>query len=63
MNKNINDEKYQEYQKKRIQRIILILLSLLVIATEILVLLNKINIIFGIASFIVLYLFKKIILK
>jgi len=59
MSKNINEEKYQSYQKKRIFKYGIIGLSIVIIVLEILALLNKISMIWGLLLFIVLYIFKK----
>ena len=57
---NINDDKYREYRKKKILKILIIIISLLVIILEILALFNKISIIWGLLLFIILYFLKKI---
>ena len=63
MNKNVNDDKFNEYQKNRIFKYVIIILSILVIVLEILALLQKVNMIWGVIIFIIIYFLKKFILK
>lgn len=63
MNNDINEKKYNDYQKKKFLRYIYLLLSIVVVALEILVLFNAINIVWGIIFFIILYILKKILIK
>ena len=60
MNKNINDKKYNEYQKNKIKKYFYIILSALIIILEILALFNVISMVWGLILFILLYLLKKI---
>ena len=60
MNKNINDKKYDEYQKNKIKKYFYIILSALIIILEILALFNVISMVWGLILFILLYLLKKI---
>ena len=63
MNNDINEKKYNDYQKKKFLRYIYLVLSIVVVALEILVLFNVINIVWGIIFFIILYILKKILIK
>ncbi len=63
MTKEVNEKKYIEYKKKKLNNYLYIILSLVVIAIEIMVFLNVINIVWGIISFAFLYIIKKILIK
>lgn len=63
MIKDINEKKYNEFKKKKIFRLLYIFLALFVVITEILVLLGNINVVWGIVSFALLYIMKKILIK
>ena len=56
---SINDEKYNEYKKKKIFRIIYIILSLIIIILEILALFNVISMYWGLGIFVLLVILKK----
>ena len=56
---NINDDKYNQYKKKKLFKYLFLLLSVGVIVLEILALLNVINMIWGLILFIGLYFLKK----
>ena len=58
-----NDKKLQKYRKQKIEKWILIIMCIGVITLEILALLDIINMIWGCVLFIIIYLFKKIVLK
>ena len=58
-----NDEKIKNYRKKKIEKWLLIVMLLGVITLETLALLNIISMLWGCVLFIIIYLFKKIILK
>ena len=60
MNKNENDLKYKEYQKKKIVKYIILLLSIVIIVLEVLALFQVISMLWGILLFIILYIIKKI---
>ena len=60
---NINDKKIKNYKKKQIEKWVIIALYLLVIGLEILALLNIIDMLWGVALFAIIYLFKKNYLK
>ncbi len=63
MSKDINDQKYNDYRKKKILKYLYLFLAVLVVVVEILALFNIINIVWGIVAFIVLYILKKILIK
>lgn len=63
MTKEVNEKKYIEYKKKKLNNYLYIILSLVVIAIEIMVFFNVINIVWGIISFAFLYIIKKILIK
>lgn len=54
-----NDQKYQNYQKKKLLKYLVIILSLMVIVLEILALFNVISMLWGLICFIVLIFLKK----
>ncbi len=58
-----NDEKIKNYRKNKIAKWLLIVMLLGVITLETLALLNIISMLWGCVLFIIIYLFKKIILK
>ena len=58
-----NDEKIKKYRKNKIAKWLLIVMLLGVITLETLALLNIISMLWGCVLFIIIYLFKKIILK
>ena len=60
---NTNDKKIKEYKKKQFEKWAIVALYLLVIVLEILALLNIIDMLWGVALFAIIYLFKKIFLK
>ena len=60
---NDNDKKINDYKKKQVEKWVIVALYLGVIALEILALLNIIDMLWGVALFVVVYLFKKIFLK
>lgn len=59
--KNDNDKKIRDYKKKQIKKWLEIALYVVVVALEILALLNIIDMLWGCVLFILLYLFKKIL--
>lgn len=61
--KDVNQKKILEYKKRKIEKWLYIILSLAVIVLEILSLFNLINMFWGIGVFVILYLFKKFIIK
>ena len=61
--KSINDQKINNYKKKKLTKYLLIIASILVIILEILALFNVISMIWGLVFFIIIYLFEKIVLK
>ena len=63
MTKDVNEKKYNDYRKNKIFRYLYVLLATIVVILEILVLLGKINVIWGIVFFIILYILKKILIK
>ena len=63
MKNNVNDNKYQEYKKKKLLKYLIIILSLLVIVLEVLALFNVINMIWGLIVFVVLYFIKNWLLN
>ena len=58
-----NDQKIRNYKKKQFEKWIIISLYLLVIVLEFLALFNIIDMLWGVALFAIIYLFKKIYLK
>ncbi len=58
-----NDEKIKQYKKQKRDKWLLIGMSLAVIVLEILALLNIISMLWGLGLFIIIYLFKKNLLK
>lgn len=60
---NENDIKIKEYKKKQIEKWVIISMLLGVIVLETLALFNVINMLWGCALFIFVYIFKKIFLK
>ena len=60
---NINDKKIRDYNKKKIEKWILIIALLLVIVLELLAIFNVISMLWGLVIFIIVYLFEKFILK
>ena len=63
MNKNVNDEKYKEYQKKKISKYVYIILALLVIVLEGLAVFNVISMVWGMVIFVSAFFVKKNIIK
>ena len=63
MKNNVNDNKYQEYKKKKLLKYLIIILSLFVIVLEVLALFNVINMIWGLIVFVVLYFIKNWLLN
>ena len=59
MEKN-NDDKIKDYQKKKVLKWIIVILSLLVIILEVLALFNKISMLWGCLLFIIIYILKKV---
>ena len=59
MSKNINDDKYKAYLKKQRFKYVFIGISILIIILEILALLNKISMLWGLGLFIIFYIIKK----
>ena len=58
-----NEEKIKKYRKQQLYKWLLIIMCLGVIALETLALLNIISMLWGCGLFIIIYLFKKIVLK
>lgn len=56
---NINDDRYKEYKKKKIFKMIYVILSLMIIILEILALFNVISMYWGLGIFILLVILKK----
>ena len=56
---NSNDNKVKNYQKQQIKKWIIITLSLIIIALEILALFNVINMLWGCGLFVIVYILKK----
>ena len=54
-----NDDKIKSYQRKKVLKWIIIVLSLLVIVLEVLALLDIINMLWGCLVFIIIYILKK----
>ncbi len=63
MNKNINDQKVLEYRKKKFLRYLYIFLAIVVVALEILALFNILSMVWGLIVFVILFLFKKNMIK
>ena len=59
MSKNINDDKYKAYLKNKRFKYVFIGVSILIIVLEILALLNKISMLWGLVLFVILYIIKK----
>ena len=57
---NTNDDKIKKYQRQRVKKWIIIILSLGVIVLEVLALLKVINMLWGCGLFIIVYILKKI---
>jgi len=60
---NINDKKYLNYQKKKMSKYLIIILSLLTITLESLALFKVISFLWGLIPFSLTYLVKWILLK
>ncbi len=60
---NINDQKLLDYKRKKIVKVIIVLLALGVIVLEILALLNKVSMLWGLGLFIVVQILNKFLLK
>ncbi len=58
--RNSNDQKIYEYKKQKFKKWLLIALCVCVIILEVLALFNVINMLWGCAVFIIIYLLKKI---
>ncbi len=58
-----NDKKIKEYKKKQLEKWGIVSLYLLVIVLELLALFGIIDMLWGCALFVIIYLFKKIFLK
>ena len=54
-----NDDKIKEYQRQKLKKWIIIILSLGVIVLEVLALLNIINMLWGCGLFLIIYILKK----
>ena len=65
MNKkmDINQQKYLDYKKKKLEKWLYIIMSLTVIVLEMLALFDVINMFWGMGVFVILYLFKKFVIK
>ena len=57
---NSNDDKIKEYQRKKVLKYLIILLSIIVVVLEVLALFKVISMIWGLLLFIVIYILKKI---
>ncbi len=55
---NNNDEKVKKYNKRRIAKWLIVILSVIVIILEILALFNKINMLWGCGVFVIVTLLK-----
>ena len=54
-----NDDKIKKYRREKIKKWIIVILSLCVIALEILALLNVVSMLWGCLIFIIIYILKK----
>lgn len=55
-----NDDKIKKYQRKKILKWVIIILSIIVIVLEVLALFKVISMIWGLLLFVVVYILKKI---
>ena len=55
-----NDDKIKKYQRKKILKWVIIILSIIVIVLEVLALFKVISMIWGLLLFIVIYILKKL---
>ena len=61
MKKNSNDKKIQEYRRQKLLKWLIVILCLAVIVLEVLALLNKVNMLWGLGLLVIIYLLKKIL--
>ena len=56
---NMNDDRIKMYQKQKVKKWIIIVLSLAIIVLEVLALFKVLNMLWGCALFVIVYILKK----